>query len=353
MNSMANQEQLDMLHEGVEVWNKWRQEYPDIRIDLSGSSFVEADLSNADLRKALLSNAYLPHANLSHALLDGADLSGADLRDANLRRAYLFRADFHTTYLMRANLREADLSRAYFNATNLTGADLRGADLNRASFTGTNLEKANLTGAYVHGISVWDVLLEGAIQSNLVITGYGQPKITVDNLEVAQFIYLLLNNQRIRHVINTITSKVVLILGRFSVERKPVLDAIRNELRNYDYLPVLFDFEKPDSRDLTETISTLAHLARFIIIDLTDPSSAPHEIATIVPQCIVPVQPLLLQDASRDEYAMFSDLRRRYHWVLPTYHYLDTPSLLASLKEHLIIPAEQKAQELEQHKQGK
>lgn len=148
----------------------------------------------------------------------------------------------------------------------------------------------------VHGISVWDVKLKGAIQSNLVITPRGESVIQVDNLEVAQFIYLLLNNERIRHVIDTITSKVVLILGRFTPERKVVLDAIREKLRERDYLPVLFDFEKPESKDLTGTVSTLANMARFIIADLTDPSSVPHELATVVPSTVVPVQPILLEE---------------------------------------------------------
>jgi len=146
----------------------------------------------------------------------------------------------------------------------------------------------------VYGVSVWDVRPRGAIQSNLVITPYGQSAIEVDNLEVAQFIYLLLKNERIRNVIDTITSKVVLILGRFTDERKVVLDAIRDELRKRDYLPVLFDFQKPESRDLTGTVSTLANMARFIIADLTDPSSVPHELATVVPSTIVPVQTILL-----------------------------------------------------------
>jgi hypothetical protein len=35
----------------------------------------------------------------------------------------------------------------------------------------------------------------------------------VDNIEVVQFIYLMLNNQKIRDVIDTITSKAVLISG--------------------------------------------------------------------------------------------------------------------------------------------
>lgn len=79
------------------------------------------------------------------------------------------------------------------------------------------------------------------------------------NLEVAQFIYLLITNARIRDAIDAITTKVVLILGRFTDERMPVLQAIRDELRTRDYLPVLFDFDKPASRDLTETVSTLAY----------------------------------------------------------------------------------------------
>ncbi|GHO94920.1 hypothetical protein KSF_049680 [Reticulibacter mediterranei] len=234
----------------------------------------------------------------------------------------------------------------------------------------TDLTGAILTRCYIYGIAVWDVKLEGATQNDLIITPSpeatitinnlkpegatqndlvitldNEPTITVDNLKIAQFIYLLLKNAEIRDVIDTITSKVVLVLGRFTPERKAVLDALREELRKHNYSPVLFDFDQPISRDLTETISTLAHLARFIIVDLTDPSSAPHEVATVIPHTVVPVQPVIL--SGEREYSMFRDLRQRYHWVLPTYSYADQTHLLATLKEHVITPAEQKAQELE------
>jgi hypothetical protein len=95
----------------------------------------------------------------------------------------------------------------------------------------------------------------------LVITRQNEPTVTVDNIEVAQFIYLLLDNQKIRDVIDTITSKAVLILGRFTDERKAVLDAMREELRKRDYLPILFDFDVSETRDSTETISLLARMA--------------------------------------------------------------------------------------------
>src|SRR2546423_14087556 len=127
---------------------------------------------------------------------------------------------------------------------------------------GTNLTRATLNQCTIYGISAWDVQLDEAKQENLVITHYGEPAIAVDNLEVAQFIYLLLNNPKIRDIIDTIARKAVLILGRFTPQRKAALDALRQALRAYGYVPILFDFDKPASLDLTETVSTLAHLSR-------------------------------------------------------------------------------------------
>ena len=99
---------------------------------------------------------------------------------------------------------------------------------------GTSLRNADLIGCRVYGISAWTLSLDGAKQQDLIITEMGEPEITVDNIEIAQFIYLLLRNEKIRSVIDTITSKVVLILGRFTPERKAVLDALRDELRKRD-----------------------------------------------------------------------------------------------------------------------
>lgn len=156
---------------------------------------------------------------------------------------------------------------------------------------------------------------------------------------------MLLNNAEIRDVIDTIAKKAVLILGRFTPERKAILDALREALRARGYVPILFDFDRPSSRNVTETVKTLAHLSRFIIADLTDPGSIPYELAQIVPGLVVPVQPILLE--GNRAFAMFPDLPRTYHWVLPTYSYTDQAHLLASLQKYIVAPAEQKAQELE------
>ena len=142
---------------------------------------------------------------------------------------------------------------------------------------------------------------------------------------------------------------MVLILGRFTDERKAVLDALREELRKRDYLPILFDFEVPATRDITETVSLLARMARFIIADLTDPSSIPQELQAIIPSVRVPVQPLLLEGSSL--YSMFKDFDPQdFHWVLPVYHYKEPEQLFGTLAEKVIAPAEGKVKALEERR---
>jgi len=193
-----------------------------------------------------------------------------------------------------------------------------------------DLTDAHLTGCRVYGVSAWGLKLsEKTTQHSLIITtdDKPEPEITVDNIEVAQFIYLLLHNQKIRDVIDTITSKVVLILGRFTDERKAVLDALRDELRRRNYLPILFDFDKPTSQTTDETITLLARMARFVIADISDARSVLMELHAIVPDLpSVPVQPVII--ASQEEPGMF-DHFRRYPWFLPVHRY-DTPARLLS-----------------------
>jgi hypothetical protein len=303
---LANKEQVKWLWRKVPAWNEFR-----------GKVLGE---TRPDLCQADLAGAKLAGANLAWADLEGADLQGAKLMGANLAGA---------------NLREADL----------TGADLRGADLSNVALVKTHLERANLANCRIYGISAWDVTLDAQTQQqDLIITPYGQPSITVDNLEVAQFVYLLLRNEKIRHVIDSITSKVVLILGRFRPKRKAVLDALREELRKRDRLPVIFDFNKPARRDTHETITTLARMARFIIADITDPKSIPQELVSIVEQLpSVVVQPIL-QEGS-EPWGMFDHIKR-YPWVLPVVPYTVQEALIARLDDLVVAPVESKVREI-------
>ena len=209
---------------------------------------------------------------------------------------------------------------------------------------GANLRNAKLCKCRIFGVSAWDVRLDGAEQRELIITRGHEPTITVDDIEVAQFIYLLLNNTRIRAVIDTVTSKTVLILGRFTSERKAILDALRNELRQHDLLSVIFDFDQPSSRDTQETITTLARLSRFIVADITDPKSIPQELVSIVETLpSVPVQPIL--KVGHDPWGMYDHISR-YPWVLKLHRYRSERDLLRSLEAKVIGPALSQAKRL-------
>ena len=387
---MANEEQLSILKQGVEVWNTWREENPTETIDLNDADLGEqklagvnlshcrlrkanlyravlsqADLSMSNLRKANLYQANLVEANFNDASLREANVGATHLKNSSLDRASLVGAELRSADLRNAKLRNADLSDALVGMANLEGADLSGANLSRANFnetilTGSNLSQTNLTQAtfirtrvkraivsdsMVYGINVWDLAGEFAEQNDLIITRQGQPIVTVDNIRVAQFVYLILNNVEVRDVINTLTSKSVLILGRFAVpERKMILDALRNKLREFNLLPIVFDFDRPTDKDFTETIKTLAGLSYFVVADVTNPKSSPLELQATVPDYQIPFVPIIQEGES--PFAMMVDLQKKYNWVLNTVTYDSMETLMKVLKPLIIDPAMNKRNEL-------
>jgi len=108
---MANPEHLQILQQGVEVWNQWREQNEGVRPDLSETNLSGAKLPRANLRRTNLSGA-----NLSEAFLHGGNLRGAFLIEADLARANLIRADLIEANLRRGILTRADLVRAFARA---------------------------------------------------------------------------------------------------------------------------------------------------------------------------------------------------------------------------------------------
>ncbi len=467
---MANEEQLSILRQGVDVWNKWRMENPTVYVDLSQADLTEVNLENVNLNEAVLYKTYfsgscLRNANIANAILNKASFDNVDLHKANLKRSKLFDTRFYHANLqgsdlsftqgenvlfMEAKIQAADLSYASLSKTNLAmanlndaklietnlkyssldharlkganlneaklinstfkqanlyqanlvGADLRMADLylaylrevnftkaklcdanlSEANLTGAILSKANLNGANfskadlseahldktqlvntnffktrvdkvnisnsrIYGVNVWDLKGEFVEQKQLIVTPSGKSVVTVDNIKIAQFVYLLLNNKEIRDVLNVLTSKSVLILGRFTIQkRKKILDAIRNKLREYDLLPIVFDFDRPNDKDFTETIKTLAGLSYFVIADVTNPKSSPLELQATVPDYQIPFVPIIQE--GENPFAMMVDLQKKYNWVLNTVSYDSEETLMKILKPLIIDPAMKKRQEL-------
>ncbi len=391
---MANPDHLEILEQGVVAWNSWHRQQLEARnledpanlsketlifvadlsgvnladkklgeinlsyVDLSSSTFRYVDFTEANLLKSNLKNTSFDLCTLQRTRFCYSDLSNcsikestgveADFADVTFKGIKLDRQEFYYCSFVRADFENCNLSKATFygcdlRETNFSHADLSETDLSGSTLIKTQMDQAILNHCKVYGTSVWEI--QGTIkeQNDLIITDEEDIELTVDEIEVAQFMYLIINNSKLRNVIDTITSKSVLILGRFYEERKIVLDAIKSALRKKGYLPILFDFKKPDSKSLTETVSTLAKLSKFVIADITDAKSVPQELAFIIPpNPSVPVVPII--DQAFEEYAMFGHFRQ-YPAVLPLHVYASKEELIQNIESVLIAPAEEKLAE--------
>jgi hypothetical protein len=180
-----------------------------------------------------------------------------------------------------------------------------------------------------------------------VITPLGEPEVTVDNIEVAQFIYLLLHSEKIRDAIDTIGKKGVLLLGRFTEGRIAILERLRDELRKRDFLPLVFNFDKPETKNFTETVRVLAGMSRFVIADITNPRSAPLELQATVPECMVPFIPILDRNEALEPFAMLQDLQIAHpDRVLDVIRYPSVERLIEALDTEIITPAQERFAEL-------
>ena len=158
---MANQEQVDLLKQGIKEWTQWRTENPDVEINLSEANLQNAslycfNLEYANLENAALENAGLSYANLYNVTLKNANLYNAELYDVKLNFANLDKVD-----LRNANLEHSDLHRASFKNANLENARLTFTKLNPANLKNARLGSANLCRANLE-----DAIFENADLSN-------------------------------------------------------------------------------------------------------------------------------------------------------------------------------------------
>lgn len=206
---MADSRHLDILKNGVIVWNKWRRTYsdtPDLSfadlsyldlsrvnfkcVNLNGTKFertclVGANLSGAHLARAFLVEAQLRKANLRGAHLSGADFAAADLSDANLYNSGLDAVEFIGANLMNSNLCECDLTLSRFRFTVLSGTKFGGATLDGTLFADLNLSDAEgLDQCWHLGPSIIDTLTlqRSKSISTKFLRGVGLPDIVIENI---------------------------------------------------------------------------------------------------------------------------------------------------------------------------
>lgn len=179
---MANLKHMDIIKRGVDSWNTWRINNPNILPSLSEAGLHMAYLNKANLSRADLSDAGLRLADLIEANLKGADLYWANLSEANLRGANLREANLqganltgsnlrgtklNSSNLSQANISRADLSFSELNRANLSGADLSGADLSNSILKDANLIGANLTGANLEGADLTNAIIGKTLFGNV------------------------------------------------------------------------------------------------------------------------------------------------------------------------------------------
>lgn len=354
---MTKDELIIELNKGHESWNKLRSANWGLDIDLSGIVLTYTDLSNYNLGYSNLQGVVFDTIKLDNTDLMGCELQDSRLLNCSGKTTLLSRSDFSnseinkTTFLApvaagtkfhESNIIHSDIFHANFISAEFNNANIFDTRLNYSTFAKTDLTNCRLNQCHIYGINSWDVIGE-PIQENLIVSERG-PGLTLDNIKVAQFLYLMIENSELRNIIDTITSKVVLILGRYYDERKEVLDAIKIELRNKDFVPVLFDFENAENRDLTETIKLLGAMSKFIIADITDAKSIPQELSHIVPfHPSIPILPIIQKD--QREYAMMEHFYQ-YPWVVELYEYETKESMIQVIDERIIRIAEERLSEL-------
>ena len=127
--------------------------------DLRGASFVDAELQRVSLRGTQATGVDLSRARVEVIDVTGANLTGvafvgARFVEADLRQARVERARLERCLLVDAQAAEVD-----FSGCDLTDATLRGADLTKAKLDGVVARQIDLRGADLSNASLRDCLL--------------------------------------------------------------------------------------------------------------------------------------------------------------------------------------------------
>jgi hypothetical protein len=160
---------------------------------------------------------------------------------------------------------------------------------------------------------------------------------TIDDL---QTLLAHLDGAGVSRMLSDVARRSVLILGRFKDDRKPVLEEIRRQIATppFNYVPILFDFERPQDRTMIESVLRFAAVSRFVIADLSDPKWVLAELQQIVRNFrSLPVVPII--HAAQDEKEAIAEVEG-YRWVHPVVRYRDMPHLKQILDASVVQPAE-------------
>lgn len=205
---MANKEHLAILRQGVEVWNQWRKDNPNLIPELDEANlekigFYEINFAGANLRQANFSEAHLKRANFKRANLKRATfmhtfLKGANFSEAHLNEAFFAGANLSKAKFIKANLRDTDFSGAFLSGADLSEANLYGASLNGARVNAANLSDTCLIKAELMRVEALSTNFARATLTGACIQDWNVNNITrLNNIE-CDYIYLRQGQQERR-----------------------------------------------------------------------------------------------------------------------------------------------------------
>jgi hypothetical protein len=173
---MANKRHLEVLEQGVEVWNEWRARYPKLSPDLSKANLVGKNFVGANFGDANLSGADLRGANLTQALL-----SGVDFRLANFSDSQLSHEIFLGSVLNGANFLRATCIDVSFNLADLTDVCFTGAEMSFSRFQSSTLNHTDFSYAAINHLTFDDSDLSAATGLDTILH-YGPSTIGIDTI---------------------------------------------------------------------------------------------------------------------------------------------------------------------------
>nr|WP_319375520.1 pentapeptide repeat-containing protein [uncultured Methanoregula sp.] len=298
-------------------------------INFNAASLYEANLRNVNFNASNFNKANLKKAHLRDANLNNSNISNADFTWTNLRSSKIQDAIIYNTNMSRANMSWAELQGTKFNETDFTYSLFVESDINKTVFE-------NCT---IYGISAWDLKGSPKKISNLTITKPHEPKITIDSLEFAQFMYFLINNKDIHKILSGIKSKIVLIMGHYSNNNSDIIDVIFTQLKNFNKVPVLLDFDKPLKKEFFPTLRVLAQLSQFIIADISDVKGVGPALSMFLPQLSsVPI--IIIKNKNTEKDSILEKVFDSYSNISPIVYFNDKFEINEVFKNKIIYPAE-------------
>lgn len=200
-------EYIELLSRGAKAWNEWRINYPFKAPCLREVNFVNAfsgsgfynlpefygvNFSDVDFNCSSFRNSTFCDCTFDGAKITFSDLVDAYFQSCTFKNVNMRVCKIGSAHFIDCIFEDSDLSYCSAENTSFHGSSFKNTALENISFVKSDFSNTVLDGCRVYGISSWNLNLDNSEQRNLVITKKNEPEITVDNIELAQFLYLMI-----------------------------------------------------------------------------------------------------------------------------------------------------------------